>query len=67
MGSAGLMGNVYYNGIYFDILYPMWFKTFVLRIVNTAVTWARCFQKIWTYKCIRFLMIELILSQDFTI
>jgi len=29
-----------------DLLYPMWFKKFILRIVRPVVTWVQCFKKI---------------------
>jgi len=41
MGSAGLMDKVYYKEIYFDLLYPIWFKKFILRIVRPVVTWVQ--------------------------
>jgi len=38
LGSSGLMDKVYYKEFYFDLLFPMWFKKFILRLVKPVVT-----------------------------
>jgi len=46
-----LMDNVYYKEVQFDLLYPVWFKKFILRIVRPVVTLApRMFHA--KYQCI---------------
>jgi len=36
MESAGLMDKVYYKEVYFDLLYPVWFKKLLLHIVRAV-------------------------------
>jgi len=38
-GYTKLMDKVYYKEVYFDLLYPIWFKKFILHIVGLVVTW----------------------------
>jgi len=33
------MDKVYYKEVHFDLLYRVWFKKFILRIVRPVVTW----------------------------
>jgi len=40
MGHTGLMDNVYYKEVHFDLLF------FILRIVKPVVTWVQSFKKI---------------------
>jgi len=46
MGYAGLIDKVYYKKVHFDLLYPVWFKKFILRIVIPVATWVQTFKKI---------------------
>jgi len=41
----GLKDIVWYKEIYCDLLYPMWFKKFILRLVRPVVTWVQNFKK----------------------
>jgi len=45
MRYTGLMAKVYYKEVSFDLLYPVWFKKFILRIVRPVVTWVQSFKK----------------------
>jgi len=45
MGSAGLIDKVYYKKVHFKLLYPVWFKKFILRIVRPIVTWMQNLKK----------------------
>jgi len=46
MGSTGLMDKVYYKEVYFDLLYPVWIKKLIFRIVRPIVTWLQGFKNI---------------------
>jgi len=50
MGYTGLMDMVYYKEAHFDLLFPIWFKKFILRTVRPVVTWVQNFKNIraWT-------------------
>jgi len=43
MGSAGLIDKVYYMEVHFNLLCPVWFKKFILRIVGPVATWMQQF------------------------
>jgi len=45
MGYTGLMDKVYYKEVHFDLLFPVWFKKFILCIVIPVVTRVQSFKK----------------------
>jgi len=44
MRYTGLMDKVYYKELYFDLLYPVWLKKFILFIDRPVVTWVQSFK-----------------------
>jgi len=46
MVSARLIDKVYYKEVRFDLLFPVRFNKFILRIVRPVITWLQSFKNI---------------------